>query len=218
MDVTSLLNATATVARLSEQSQGERLATPPLEDNPAIPESVDTTPSPRSMVPRRPSAVAAVHGSRIPWDAGGYSLALALESRSSSLAGKSGLPADSPGESGSPRSPWHKLSESHSSRSSHASSSSFWSQPHSRFSSISTVNGLPTIPDVSTLEIEAKPYFQETSYLRLKDARPVPLLDLPPRTTPVSQENPLSPSDAVMHIRSNSNADAVHHRSSEASQ
>lgn len=109
-------------------------------------------------------------------------------------------------EGGSPYSTWHKMSESHSSRSSHASSSSFWSQPHSRLSSISTVNGLPTIPDVSTLEIGSKSESSQEPGMRRTDSRPVPLSELPLRSVAEHEHGPISPSDAVMMIRSHANA------------
>ncbi|KAI2625841.1 hypothetical protein GGR54DRAFT_637616 [Hypoxylon sp. NC1633] len=61
----------------------------------------------------------------------------------------------SPAESGSPKSPRHKFSDSHSSLSSYASSSA--SLSHSRISSMSTVGGVQTIntiPDTPSLETQ----------------------------------------------------------------
>ncbi|KAI2473225.1 hypothetical protein F4781DRAFT_225894 [Annulohypoxylon bovei var. microspora] len=111
--------------------------------------SNEKTPSRRTSDTKVPSR------SRTPWDANGYALPLTLDTKSTQVPGRQVSNSTSPAESGSPKSPRHKFSDSHSSLSSYASSST--SLCHSRISSMSTVGGIQsisTIPDTPSLETQ----------------------------------------------------------------
>lgn len=89
--------------------------------------------------------------SRTPWDGNGYALPLTQDTKSTQPV-RLVSDSTSPVESGSPKSPRHKFSGSHSSLSSYASSSTSFS--HSRISSMSTVGGMQpinVIPDAPSL-------------------------------------------------------------------
>ncbi|KAI1140438.1 hypothetical protein F5Y05DRAFT_317956 [Hypoxylon sp. FL0543] len=89
---------------------------------------------------RRTSETKLPSRSRTPWDANGYALPLTVDTTSSQPPDRPVSNSTSPAESGSPKSPRHKFSGSHSSLSSYASSST--SLSHSRISSMSTVAGM----------------------------------------------------------------------------
>jgi hypothetical protein len=160
MDVGSLLNSTAAAAAslsaldLDKEQSLEHTPTPSAVGGSSAPSSVVATPSPETTPSRRLSSGSRTPSrSRTPWDAGGYSLPLSLESKFIPCSPtKQVLPSrDSPTEillPPSPKSlsPHHKFSDSHSSLSSYTStcSSSNNSSAHSRFSSLSTVS--ETIP------------------------------------------------------------------------
>lgn len=121
--------------------------------------SPDKTPSRRTSESRSSSSVR----SRTPWDAGGYSLPLTLDTKSVQTPSTSRpiYYSESPIEnmnSASPHSPKHKFSDSRSSLSSYASSSNN-SVSHSRISSLSTVseflplNSLTMSTDTPSLEV-----------------------------------------------------------------
>jgi len=117
-------------------------------------------PTPERSPPRRTSGSRSPNRNRTPWDAGGYSLPLTLDTKLiptfTSSAGRPTLfPADhSPTEarlisSSSPKSPKHKFSDSRSSNSSSYTSCS--SLSHSRISSLSTVSEFQPTSSSSTL-------------------------------------------------------------------
>ncbi|KAI0143969.1 hypothetical protein F4776DRAFT_661069 [Hypoxylon sp. NC0597] len=88
---------------------------------------------------RRTSETKVPSRNRTPWDANGYALPLTVDTKSTQPPDRPVSNSTSPAESGSPKSPRHKFSDSHSSLSSYASSST--SLSHSRISSMSTVGG-----------------------------------------------------------------------------
>ncbi|OTA70288.1 hypothetical protein K449DRAFT_393294 [Hypoxylon sp. EC38] len=102
--------------------------------------SHEKTPSRRTSDTKVPSR------NRTPWDANGYALPLTVDTKSIQPPDRPVSNSTSPAESGSPKSPRHKFSDSHSSLSSYASSST--SLSHSRISSMSTVGG--TQPNSTT--------------------------------------------------------------------
>ncbi|KAI0838591.1 hypothetical protein F5Y06DRAFT_38376 [Hypoxylon sp. FL0890] len=89
---------------------------------------------------RRTSETKVSSRNRTPWDANGYALPLLVDTTSTQPPDRPVSNSTSPAESGSPKSPRHKFSDSHSSLSSYASSST--SLSHSRISSMSTVGGI----------------------------------------------------------------------------
>ncbi|ORY65541.1 uncharacterized protein BCR38DRAFT_200417 [Pseudomassariella vexata] len=147
MDVTALLNASSAAHR---QAQGsvDQTPTPSVADGSITCSSTVRTPSPEKALSRRTSESRTPNRSRTPWDAGGYSLPLTLDTKATQASARPAFYNDSPVGSASPKSPRHKFSDSHSSLSSYTSSSN--SAVHSRFSSLSTVSGFHTMPTVIT--------------------------------------------------------------------
>ncbi|KAI1081231.1 hypothetical protein F5B20DRAFT_579609 [Whalleya microplaca] len=222
MDVTSLLNSSSMVRREPNVVTDTRhsaentsvTSTPSIIDEETSFSSVSLTPSPEKAPSRRTNESKPPSRSRTPWDANGYALPLAIDTKSTQVPVRSISHSESPAESLSPKSPRHKCSNSHSSLSSYASSSA--SLSHSRISSMSTVGGIQpmsAIPDVSSLEISLEgedlakskvspaDYHQRTS----KDGIMSPLRN--------TEELPLtglirssSPSDAMLMSRPNLNS------------
>lgn len=137
MNVTSLLNSSGGV--------------PPARGRlPSHPAAVVSHHTKERMAPMNISSESGLHSrSRTPWDADGYSLPLTLNIKNTQhpLAPRSVLCSELPSadstDSTSPKSPIHRLSDSHSSLSSYttmSSNSSNRSRSHSRISSLSTVS------------------------------------------------------------------------------
>ncbi|KAL8288873.1 hypothetical protein RB597_000790 [Gaeumannomyces tritici] len=173
MDVTALLNSGAKLGQLSQMAQlaqlgprGEPLdltPTPSVISNTTAASTGVATPPPEKSPSRSNSESRTPNRSRTPWDAGGYSLPLTLDTKMirTRLMAKPVLYGDSPpGEhhpdSNSPSSPKHKFSDSRSSLSSYTTTSSNNSGSHSRISSLSTVSEFQPmtslITDFSSLE------------------------------------------------------------------
>ena len=139
MNVTSLLNTSG-----AAQAVGSR----PPSDSAAV----GGYQMGERLVPVKTSHESSLHNrSRTPWDAGGYSLPLTLNIKNAqdSPASRPAFsseapPIDSTGSTTcSPKSPYHKFSDSHSSLSSYmtmSSNNSSRSRSHSRISSLSTVS------------------------------------------------------------------------------
>lgn len=148
-------NREAREARAARESS-DVTPTPSVVDGTTVCSSAVQTPSPEATPSRRTSGSRTPNRSRTPWDAGGYSLPLTLDTKSATQTMvRPSFYADSPIDSASPKSPKHKFSDSHSSLSSYASSVN--SVSHSRFSSLSTVSGgyhtLSTVfPDLPALD------------------------------------------------------------------
>lgn len=132
MNVTHLLNSTPGEKKLGE---GVETTTNPGADHCTSSEGSLFSRAGGTRLPCR---------SRTPWSAGGFSLPLMVDTKS--IHSSTTIPAsfgESPIEDVTPVSPKsleHKFSDSGSSQSSYAASSSS-SSPHSRMSSLSTVNG-----------------------------------------------------------------------------
>ncbi|KAI0851288.1 hypothetical protein F5Y00DRAFT_259824 [Daldinia vernicosa] len=159
MDVNSLLNKTSSVQGEAATSTEERdivghgtSSVPPTTEATGTTETTAShLPSPRTSSQEQ----APEHGTRLPcrsrtpWNADGYALPLTLDTTSTRAIIHPTSNTTSPAVSGSPRSPRHKFSESHSSLSSTSTQSS-----HSRISSTSTVGGAQhTQPDRAELTI-----------------------------------------------------------------
>ncbi|KAH9900092.1 hypothetical protein F4778DRAFT_155206 [Xylariomycetidae sp. FL2044] len=208
MDVTSLLNASA-AAHKEAQTEGEAIG---QVDRSSTPLTTAGTPdrSPGSHTPpsRRSSDARTPNRNRTPWDANGYALPLTVNSKPSQTPARPIFRSESPVGSVSPKSPRHKLSDSHSSLSSYASSTS--SLSHSRISSMSTVGGFQTmssIPDVPSVESELEPAELVTSKNPVADTWQRGKSDAAVSPTAVTEEatlagRPGSPSDALLMSRS----------------
>lgn len=173
MDVTALLNSGARLGQLSQMAQlaqlgqrGEPLDLTPTQSaisNMTAASTGVATPPPEKSPSRSNSESRTPNRSRTPWDAGGYSLPLALDAKMmrTPLTAKPVLYGESPpgenqAEANSPSSPKHKFSDSRSSLSSYTTTSSNNSGSHSRISSLSTVSEFQPmtslITDFSSLE------------------------------------------------------------------
>ncbi|KAH8893392.1 hypothetical protein GQ53DRAFT_805581 [Thozetella sp. PMI_491] len=153
MDVTSLLNtssaaaAAAAAANRNSHQRSESLdqtPTPSATGGTTATNTAVPTPSPERTPPRRTSSSQSPNRNRTPWDAGGYSLPLTLDTKliQTPSTARPAFYSESPTDglaSASPKSPKHKFSDSRSSLSSYTSSSNN-SQSHSRISSLSTVS------------------------------------------------------------------------------
>ena len=141
MDVTALLNSGAGVL-VEQQDSIDQAQTPSVADRLTRSTTPIRTPSPKKTPSRTNTESRARIKGRTPWDAGGYSLPLSLDTKSIQTSAKPSFYfGDSPIETthcASPNSPRHKCSGSQSSLSS--SSSSANSVSHSRISSLSTVS------------------------------------------------------------------------------
>lgn len=152
MDVTSLLNSSS-AALQQRRSDSVDSSTPSATAGTTAASTAVHTPSPDRTPSRRTSGSRSPNRNRTPWDAGGYSLPLSLDTKSirtPSTAGpvfycESQSPTD--GQS-SPKSPKHKFSDSRSSLSSYASSNN--SISHSRISSLSTVSEFQPLTNLIT--------------------------------------------------------------------
>ncbi|KAI1845096.1 hypothetical protein JX265_002818 [Neoarthrinium moseri] len=156
MDVTSMLNSASAAANREARDSTDPTPTPSVVDGTTVCSSVVQTPSPGSTSSRRTSESRTPNRSRTPWDAGGYSLPLTLDTKTTTQTPvKPTVYNGSPVDSASPKSPKHRFSDSYSSLSSY--SSSINSFTHSRFSSMSTVSGGfqavgPLVTDIPSLE------------------------------------------------------------------
>ncbi|KAK4453755.1 hypothetical protein QBC34DRAFT_192982 [Podospora aff. communis PSN243] len=170
MDVTSLLNsssaaaAAAAAAAALQRRDSVESSTPSATGDTTASSTAVPTPSPeRTPPPRRTSGSRSPVRNRTPWDAGGYSLPLTLDTKSIPSFGSTGSRpgfyrnCDSPTDcSVSPKSPRHKFSDSRSSLSSYASSSTN-SISHSRISSLSTVSEFQPLTNLITdISLEGK--------------------------------------------------------------
>lgn len=158
MDVTSMLNSSAAAAAASREQAGSAgpTPTPSVIEGTTAYSSLVPTPSPEKTPPRRTSVSRGSNRSRTPWDAGGYSLGLTLDTKTTQTAARPVPHSESPIDSASPESLRHKFSDSHSSLSSYTSSAN--SGTHSRFSSMSTVSGFQmgaAMADMQTLDASA---------------------------------------------------------------
>ncbi|KAI0134669.1 ORP1 protein [Xylariales sp. AK1849] len=155
MDVTSMLNSASAAANRETQESADPTSTPSAVGGTTACSSAVQTPSPESTPSRRTSGSRTPNRSRTPWDAGGYSLPLTLDTKMATQTSvRPVFYSESPLDSASPKSPKHKFSDSYSSLSSYTSSMNSFT--HSRFSSLSTVSGSQTVPtlftDMSALE------------------------------------------------------------------
>ncbi|KAH8842251.1 hypothetical protein MCOR27_002283 [Pyricularia oryzae] len=154
MDVTSLLIPAGAAGRMPQQQQQQdplnMTPTPSIITNTTDPSTGVVTPQSEKEVSRSNSESRTPNRSRTPWDAGGYSLPLTLDTKliRTQLATKPVLYGESPTQEHhhmEPSSPHslskHKFSDSHSSlASSYTTASSNNSGTHSRISSLSTVS------------------------------------------------------------------------------
>ncbi|KAH8671062.1 hypothetical protein BX600DRAFT_509768 [Xylariales sp. PMI_506] len=148
MDVTSMLNSASAANREARES-ADLTPTPSVADGSTACSSVVQTPSPKTTPSRRLSEAQTPNRSRTPWDAGGYSLPLTLDTKTAvQISARPAFYSDSPIDSASPKSPRHRFSDSYSSLSSYTSSMT--SYAHSRLSSISTLGGLQTVQSLFT--------------------------------------------------------------------
>ncbi|KAJ2901864.1 uncharacterized protein MKZ38_001297 [Zalerion maritima] len=149
MDVTSLLN-TGSGAMVERRDSIDQAHTPLVVDGTTPSTTPFPTPSPEKTPSRRSSESCGRVGGRTPWDAGGYSLPLSLDTKNLQTSAKPFFYfSDSPIEtanSASPKSPKHKCSDSQSSLSSYTSSVN--SVSHSRISSLSTVSEFQPLSNV----------------------------------------------------------------------
>lgn len=222
MDVTSLLNAGSAAARREAREASDPTPTPSVVEGSTVCSSVVQTPSPDRTPSRRTSECRTPSRARTPWDAGGYSLPLTLDTKVAIQP--SVRPAfynESPIDSASPKSPKHRLSDSYSSLSSYTSSLN--SVSHSRLSSMSTVSGFQSMGSLTT----ELPSLESRSYDTLDSA--VSRSSIPdffsskkPRkdggvspTTIVEEpaaddaRRPGSPSDAMLMSRANQGLDRL---------
>lgn len=157
MDVTSMLNSASAAANKARAS-ADPTTTPSAVDGTTVCSSAIQTPSPDTTPSSRTSETRTPNRARTPWDAGGYSLPLTLDTKTSTQAPiKQVACNESPTDSNSPKSPKHKFSDSYSSLSSYTSSLNSFT--HSRISSLSTVSGFqvvgPIVTDMPALESRA---------------------------------------------------------------
>lgn len=155
MDVTSMLNAGSAAARREAREASDLTPTPSVVDGTTVCSSAVPTPSPEAVPSRRMSDPRTLNRARTPWDAGGYSLPLTLDTKAAIQPPvRPAFYNESPVDSASPKSPKHRLSDSYSSLSSYTSSLN--SVSHSRFSSMSTASGfqsmVPLITELPSLE------------------------------------------------------------------
>ncbi|KAK8020387.1 hypothetical protein PG990_005525 [Apiospora arundinis] len=154
MDVTAMLNTSGAAKRAEQGDSSGPTPTQSIIDGSTACSSIVPTPSPEKTPPRRTCESRASNRSRTPWDAGGYSLGLTLDIKSTQPNVQTTvIQGDSPVDTASPESLRHKFSDSHSSLSSYTSSAN--SASHSRFSSMSTVSGFQIgagITDMVTLD------------------------------------------------------------------
>jgi hypothetical protein len=144
MDVTSLLNSSSAAQQLQRRDSVDQTPTPSATGGTTASSTAVPTPSPERTPSRRTSGSRSPNRNRTPWDAGGYSLPLTLDTKSihTPSTAKPAFYSESPTDaltSASPKSPKHKFSDSRSSLSSYTSSSNN-SVSHSRISSLSTVS------------------------------------------------------------------------------
>ncbi|KAK9782898.1 hypothetical protein SCAR479_01241 [Seiridium cardinale] len=155
MDVTSMLNSASAAARREARESTGPTTTPSVVDGTTVCSSAVQTPSPERTPSRRTSESRTPNRARTPWDAGGYSLPLTLDTKvATQPPTRPAFYNESPIDSASPKSPKHRFSDSYSSLSSYTSSLN--SMSHSRFSSLSTVSGFqslgPLLTDMPALE------------------------------------------------------------------
>ncbi len=184
------------------------MAAPSTAGSSTASSSMVSTPSPRTSPPRRSHEYQLPSRSRTPWDAGGYSLPLAIDTKSirsppvvqTALCCESSSPTDIRlAEPFSPKcpSPRHKFSDSRSSLSSlYTASSSANSVSHSRFSSLSTVSEYQPlaalITDFSSLATRAPDDSAPSDYFDKRDD------DLPPQSpTPIRARHRPSPESSA---------------------
>lgn len=218
MDVTSLLNTGS--ARLEHRTSMDQAHTPLAMDGSTPASTPFVTPSPEKTPSRHDSESRVRISSRTPWDAGGYSLPLSLDTKSFQASTKPSLYfSESPIEpplAESPRSPRHKWSDSQSSLSSYASSTT--SVSHSRISSLSTVGEFQpmnsTLLDTSERIMDAVPGAPCAPTL-VEISPPSPVLEESPSRSSSDDEShvwsdhgsaetmqrPQSPSDAILITR-----------------
>ncbi|KAK7952294.1 uncharacterized protein PG986_008022 [Apiospora aurea] len=155
MDVTAMLNTSGAAKRAEQEGSSGPTPTQSVIDGSTACSSIVPTPSPEKTPPRRTCESRASNRSRTPWDAGGYSLGLTLDIKSTQQPNvqMTAIQGESPVDTASPESLRHKFSDSHSSLSSYTSSAN--SASHSRFSSMSTVSGFQIgagLSDMVTLD------------------------------------------------------------------
>ena len=200
MDVTSLLNSGAGLL-VEQQDSINQAQSPSVPDRMARSTTPIGTPSPEKTPSRRNTDLRVRIKGRTPWDAGGYSLPLSLDTKSIQTSVKpSFYCGDSPIETthcASPNSPRHKCSGSQSSLSS--SSSSVNSVSHSRISSLSTVSEFQPLNSL-LVDITAAEKMADSV-----TSCPSALLEVSP-PSPVLEESSLRPSTN----ESNSSAGSDH--------
>ncbi|KAK4219597.1 hypothetical protein QBC37DRAFT_108929 [Rhypophila decipiens] len=151
MDVTSLLNSSSAALQRRDSVDS---STPSATGGTTAASTAVPTPSPDRTPSRRTSGSRSPHRNRTPWDAGGYSLPLSLDTKAIQTASTARpvfyceSPTDGQSSSTSPKSPKHKFSDSRSSLSSYASSNN--SVSHSRISSLSTVSEFQPLTNLIT--------------------------------------------------------------------
>jgi len=169
MDVTSLLNSSSAAAAAAALQRRDSVSssTPSATGDTTAASTAVHTPSPDRTPPRRTSGSRSPSRNRTPWDAGGYSLPLTLDTKAIPSSPSNSRPnfyhnSDSPTDCGanasaSPKSPKHKFSDSRSSLSSYSSSSNN-SLSHSRISSLSTVSEYqPLTALITDISLDGKP-------------------------------------------------------------
>ncbi|KAK3326363.1 hypothetical protein B0H66DRAFT_157454 [Apodospora peruviana] len=151
MDVTSLLNSSSAALQRRDSVDS---STPSATGGTTAASTAVPTPSPERTPSRRTSGSRSPNRNRTPWDAGGYSLPLSLDTKSMHTPSTARpvfyceSPTDGQPTSSSPKSPKHKFSDSRSSLSSYASSNN--SISHSRISSLSTVSEFQPLTNLIT--------------------------------------------------------------------
>ncbi|KAK3327399.1 hypothetical protein B0T19DRAFT_161957 [Cercophora scortea] len=218
MDVTSLLNSSSAALQRRDSLDS---STPSAIGGTTAASTAVPTPSPDRTPFRRTSGSRSPNRNRTPWDAGGYSLPLTIDTKSiqTPSTARPAFYSESPTDgqaSASPRSPKHKFSDSRSSLSSYTSSSNN-SVSHSRISSLSTVSEFqplaslitdislnsrmpveklePNAPRLPSLG-DVKPISPNFANLRYEDSETL-AGDTSPSDT-VKSGRPGSPSDAVI--------------------
>lgn len=199
MDVTSLLNSSS-AALQRRDSIGS--STPSATGDTTATSTAVPTPSPGQSPSGRTSGAVSPNRNRTPWDAGGYSLPLTLDTTSiPKFTSNMGRPAfynssysptgdGSRTNSTSPKSPTHKFSDSRSSLSSYTSSSTT-SLSHSRISSLSTVSEHQPFTAVFSDQLPLT-YFADRSTSSFTDHPTTSVADYP--TTSVD-DHPTSSAD-----------------------
>ncbi|KAK0635795.1 hypothetical protein B0T17DRAFT_503299 [Bombardia bombarda] len=152
MDVTALLNSSSAALQRSDSIES---STPSATGGTTAASTAVPTPSPERTHSRRTSGSRSPNRNRTPWDAGGYSLPLTLDTKSihTPSTARPAFYSESPTDgqtSDSPKSPKHKFSDSRSTISSYTSSSSNNSVSHSRISSLSTVSEFQPLANLIT--------------------------------------------------------------------